>query len=427
MGKIYTFINLVLPIIGSLVALQILLLIFRSEMRFKVNFFVFSVLAIATIRPNILGESFGLISPLYFASLVYFSRSLPPEYAPSDRAISRARNGLMMMLIILTLNWLFKATISSANGYTYSYWPPIASVLTVGISCFCILQIFKNGGILRFVRVLLYLLVFQAVAGLISKFILNYQYCVDFNAGRGWNYSLCAPGAIFSGNRLTGFSGEPSIFAVYLAVASILFWWPQNKMGVYRRGFLSGICIWASIVSGATTGAIVGLLALSLIPLQHITFKKGPVILIFYSLFTYTLIQTRFVQGYVEMIFSEKSKQNFGSITDRNLNLGIDEYLTRWDAKPFGSQSGVGGGTYSAGINLLAESLRYGPVTILLMILLVGVASKLSLNKIQFLSVGTIIFIVCLTLQPAWPNSIWFLFLYLALLVSLLAHSSAKK
>jgi hypothetical protein len=143
MGKIYTFINLVIPIIGSLVALQIFLLIFRREVRLKVNFFVFSVLAIATIRPNILGESFGLISPLYFATLVYFSRSLPPEHAPSDRAISRARHGLMMMLIILTLNWLFKASISSANGYAYSYWPPIASVLTVGISCFCVLQIFK--------------------------------------------------------------------------------------------------------------------------------------------------------------------------------------------------------------------------------------------------------------------------------------------
>jgi hypothetical protein len=127
------------------------------------------------------------------------------------------------------------------------------------------------------------------------------------------------------------------------------------------------------------------------------------------------------------MIFSEKSKQNFGSITDRNLNLGIDEYLTRWEAKPFGSQWGVGGGAYSTGINLLAESLLYGPVTILLMILLVGVAIKLSLNKIQFVSVGTIIFVVCLTLQPAWPNSIWFLLLYLALLGSLLAHSSAKK
>jgi hypothetical protein len=198
-------------------------------------------------------------------------------------------------------------------------------------------------------------------------------------------------------------------------------------MGIYRRSFLSGICIWASIVSGATTGAIVGLLALSLIPLQRITFKNGPALLILYSLFTYTLIQTRFVQSYVGKIFLEKSKQNFGSITDRNLNLGIGEYLTRWDAKPFGSQWGVGGDTYATGINLLAESLRYGPVTILLMILLVGVASKLSLNKIQFLSVGTIVFIVCLTLQPAWPNSIWFLLLYLALLVSLLAHSSAKK
>jgi hypothetical protein len=428
MGKIYTFINLILPLLGLLLILQLILLAFSREVRVKVNFGIFSLLAISTIRPNILGESFGLISPLYFFTLVYLSKLLSPDYRPNSKAVSRARNGLFAMFLILFLNWLSKAVIASGNSYNFDLWPPIANLLTVGISCFCLLQLLKLGTILRFFKVFLYLLLFQACFGLISKFVLNHNFCIDFNAGRGWNYSLCAPGAVFaSQNRLTGIAGEPSIFVVYLAVAAILFWWPQLHLGVLSRCLFSAICIWASMVSGATTGAIVGLLALTLIPFQRTTFKNGHIVLIFYSVLTYTSIQTRFVQNYVEEIFSDKKKTNLGSIFDRNLNLGLGDYLTRWQEKPFGSRWGVGGTPYSSGINLLAESIVFGPLTIFLMIALVFAANILSLNLNRTLSIGLIVFIVCLTLQPAWPNAFWFLLLYLVLLVDQTTDSSAKE
>lgn len=428
MGKIYTFFNLVLPLLGILLFLQITLLLFSREVRFKVNFVVFSLLAIATIRPNILGESFGLISPLYFFTLVYLSKSLSPDFIPNSRAVSRARNGLFAMYFILSLNWLSKAVISSGYGLNFDLWPPIANLLTVGISCFCILQLFKNGSILRFFKVFLYLLLFQACSALISKFILDYQFCFDFTAGRGWEYSLCAPGAVLANqSRLTGIAGEPSIFAVYLAVAAIGFWWPQLHLGVLSRYLFSAICLWATFVSGATTGAIIGVLALSLIPFQRSTAKTAPIFLIFYSVITYTSIQTRFIQNYVEEIFLNKAKTNLGSITDRNLNLGLGDYLTLWEAKPFGSRWGLGGGNAQIGINLLAESIFFGPLTIVLMIALIYAANMLSFNLVRTLSIGLIIFLVCLTLQPAWPNAIWFLILYLVLLVDLTKDSSAKK
>lgn len=427
MGKIYTFFNVIVPILGLLLLLQVTLLLFSREIRVKVNFVVFSLLAISTIRPNILGESFGLISPLYFFILVYLSRLLSPDYIPNSKAVSRARNGLFAMFFILSLNWLLKAMVSSGNSLNFDLWPPIANLLTVGISCFCLLQLLKNGSILRFFKVFLYLLLFQACSGLISKFILNFQFCFDFTAGRGWNYSLCAPGALFaSQNRLTGIAGEPSIFAVYLAVAAVLFWWPQLHLGVLSRYLFSAICLWASFVSGATTGAIVGVLALSLIPFQRSTAKSAPIFLIFYSVITYTSIQTRFIQNYVEEIFSNKAKTNLGSITDRNLNLGLGDYLTRWESKPFGSQWGLGGGNAQIGINLLAESIFFGPMTIVLMIALIFAANMLSFNLVRTLSIGLIIFLVCLTLQPAWPNAIWFLILYLVLLVDLTKDSSEK-
>ena len=126
------------------------------------------------------------------------------------------------------------------------------------------------------------------------------------------------------------------------------------------------------------------------------------------------------------MIFSNKAKTNLGSIIDRNLNLGLDDYLTRWEAKPFGSQWGIGGGVYSSGINLLAESLYVGPITIVLMIALLFAANMLSFNPVRTLSMGLVVFLVCLTLQPAWPNAIWFLILYLVLLVDLTKDSSEK-
>ncbi len=428
MGKIYTFVNLVLPILVSLAALQVILLVFKTTTRKRVNFIVFSLLAIASIRPNILGESFGLISPLYFYTLVYLSRGLLPEYLPTGKVISRARNGLFAMFFVLSLSWMTKAVISSWNGYIFNFWPPIANMLTVGFGCYCLLQVFKLGSVLRFFRLFIYLMSFQAFSGLVSRFILDYQYCTDFTAGRGWNYTLCAPGAIFSSQtRLTGISGEPSIFAVYLAVASIILWWPQLKIGIYRRFFLTGVCIWASMVSGATTGAIVGILALALIPFQRSTLKHGPALLIFYSVFTYALIQTRFAQSYVEKIFSEKKKSNLGSISDRNLNLGLEDYLTRWSAKPFGSEWGIDGRPYSSGINLLAESLFFGPITIVFMIALVIAANMLSPNPVRTLSSGMVIFFVCLTLQPAWANAIWFILLYMFLLADLVPDSSLKK
>ena len=425
MAKVYIFINLVVPLLASLLALQAILLLFRKELRVKINFIIFSVLAISTIRPNILGEAFGLISPLYFFILVYLSKSLLPEYEPTGGAISRARKSLFAMYFVLFLNWTLKATISSGNGYFYPLWPPIANLVTVCFSCYCLLQVFKLGSILRFFRTFLYLLLFQATFALISQFILKYQYCFDFTAGRGWTYSICAPGAVFSSqNRLTGIGGEPSIFAVYLAIGAVAFWWPQLKLGVFRASLFSGICIWAAMVSGATTGAIVGVLAASMIVFQRSTLKYGPVILFFCSLFIYTLIQTRFAQNYFEEIFSEKKKTNMGSISDRNLNLGLDEYLLRWEVKPFGSQWGIGGGTYTPGINLLAESLFFGPITIVLMLALVIAANLLSFNPIRTLSVGFMIFLVCLTLQPAWLNAIWFLLLYLFLIVDLTNNSS---
>jgi hypothetical protein len=427
-GKIYTFVNLVLPILVSLAALQVILLVFKTATRLGVNFFLFSLLAISSIRPNILGESFGLISPLYFFTLVYLSKRLPPEYLPTEKAISRARNSLFAMFFILFFSWTIKAVISSGNGYPFNFWPPIANMLTVGFSCYCLLQIFKLGSILRFFRLFIYLMSFQAFSGLVSRFILNYQYCTDFTAGRGWNYTLCAPGAIFSSQtRLTGISGEPSIFAVYLAVAAIILWWPQLKIGIFLRFFLTGVCIWASMVSGATTGAIVGILALSLIPFQRSTLKHGPALLIFYSVFTYALIQTRIAQSYVEKIFSDKKKSNLGSISDRNLNLGLDDYLNRWSAKPFGSEWGIDGQPYSSGINLLAESLFFGPITIVFMIALVMAANLLSSNPVRTLSSGIVVFFVCLTLQPAWANAIWFFLLYMFLLADLVPDSSLKK
>ena len=428
MGKIYTFINLILPLLGALLLVQVILLVFRRELRVKINFVIFSVLAISSIRPNILGESFGLISPLYFFFLVYLSKSLLPEYEASERAISRARNGLFAMYFILFLNWVLKAVISSGNGYIYPLWPPIANLLTVGFASYCLLQILKLGHILRFFRVFLYLMLFQASSALVSQFILSYQYCVDFTAGRGWGYALCAPGAVLSSNnRLTGIAGEPSIFAVYLALASVAFWWPQIKLGVYRASLFSGICLWASMVSGATTGSVVGILALSIIPFQRSSLKHGPVILIFYSVFTYAMIQTRLVQGYIDQIFLEKKKSNMRSISDRSLNLGIDDYLLRWESKPFGNQWGLDGGIYAPGINLLAESLFFGPITIALMLGLVIAANILSFNQVRTLSGGLMIFLVCLTLQPAWANAIWFLLLFIIFAVDLTKDSSQKK
>ena len=128
-----------------------------------------------------------------------------------------------------------------------------------------------------------------------------------------------------------------------------------------------------------------------------------------------------------EIFFLEKKKSNMRSISDRSLNLGIDDYLLRWESKPFGNQWGLDGGIYAPGINLLAESLFFGPITIALMLGLVIAANILSFNQVRTLSGGLMIFLVCLTLQPAWANAIWFLLLFIIFAVDLTKDSSQKK
>ena len=159
--------------------------------------------------------------------------------------------------------------------------------------------------------------------------------------------------------------------------------------------------------------------ALALIPFQTFKIAKGPFLLLLYGSMMYYLINSEVITAAINRVFTDKKKTNLGSITDRNLNLSFSEYLTRWEVHPFGDLWGYRGSSYSSTINLLAESMMYGPAVILLMLVLIYGAVFLSYHRIRTLSVLLLIFITCLFLQPTWLNAIWIVLIYLVTVVNL--------
>jgi hypothetical protein len=420
MTKIYAFLSTVSPILAILGILQIALLFLNVKKRRQINFFIFGVLAYASIRPNILGETFGIIGPLYFLVLFKLSKSLAPEFIPDRANVEKARNALVFMFSILLSYWIYITLISSAKGYPFSVWPPIANLGTVGVDCYLIFQIYKHGSIYRLFRPFIAFVTYQALAALISKFIFDYQYCFSFEAGRGWTYSICAPGAIFSSStRLTGFGGEPSIFATYLCIAIVAVWWPQFKFRIWIPSIVTGTCTWASFISNSTTGVTLVFFALALVIFQRFKIHNGPLLLVCYASTIYYLVNTELISSAVEKIFSDKKETNLGSITDRSLNLSFSDYMNRWETYPFGDLWGYKGIGYTKSINLLSESMMYGPFVILLLISLILGASVLSQNRIKTLSPLLIIFTTCLFLQPTWLNAVWIILIYLITLANL--------
>jgi hypothetical protein len=137
----------------------------------------------------------------------------------------------------------------------------------------------------------------------------------------------------------------------------------------------------------------------------------------------YYLVNTELIKSAVDKVLTNKKESNLGSITDRNLNLSFSDYLTRWETHPFGDLWGFRGSSYSGTINLLAESMMYGPAVILFMLVLIYGVVFLSDHRIRTLSVLLIILTTCLFLQPTWLNAIWIVLIYLVTVVNLKQNS----
>jgi hypothetical protein len=419
-SKISAFLTYVLPIFLFLGVIQVLLLTVSLEKRRKINFAILSLLAIASIRPNILGETFGIIGPLYFFLLVKISNKLRPDFEPEEKSILKLRNLLFTMFTVTFLYWIYVLAVSSFRTYPVSAWPPIANLGTIGLDGYFILQLFKNGTSIRFMRMFIYIVTFESVTALISKYVFDYNFCTNISAGRGWNYSLCFPGAIFSsGVRLTGFGGEPAIFATYLAVTVLFVTWVQFDFSLVQKILIVIACAIASLNSGSTTGTTLIFVSLALIPFQKLSFRGSPFVLTMYSAIIYYLFSTKLLQGLSEKIIQNKLQQNAGSITGRNLDLGFQGYLKAWGRFPFGSQWNGNVLAANRGINLLADSLSYGPMVIFLMFLLIVTVVSASSRYTQTLSIGTIFFISVLLVEPAWANAIWFALLFAVTCVNL--------
>lgn len=424
MSKIHSLLTYVVPLLGVVGILQIFLIAFSRQRRKAINFSILTVLGISSIRPNILGETFGLIGPLYFFMAWRLSKTMPEQEIPIERQVKRARNGLAVLWIITFSYWISIGLTSSFRTYGFGAWPPIANLGTVGIDGFLLLQIFKTGYFVRLVRTFVGTIIFEASSGLISKYLFHYHLCAHVSAGRGWHYSVCIPGAVFSSDsRLTGIGGEPAIFSTYLSLMIIMVWWPQLR---YRNLFAfasSAICLWAALVSGSTTGATEVFFAVALSPFQRFSFKKAPIYLTAYGVGIFYVLNSRIVQKATSSIMTKKLKTNKGSITDRNLNFGLHDYLSAWGKFPFGSEWSSGASSTSFHINLLADSLAYGPYVIFLFFLLIISASLFSPRRIHSFSAGAIIFTTCLFIEPAWLNAIWLVLLYMILLASLIEDS----
>lgn len=388
--------------------IQVLTIPLSRLKRAQINFFIVGVIAFATIRPNILGETFGLIGPLYFYILMQLTRVLPPEYTVNNSQVIKVRNFFASALVITFLYWIYVLIITSFRVYQFSIWPTVANLGTIGIDSYLIFQIYKRGALVRLVSVFLYFVSFQAVAFLMSKYFFHYSFCTSINVGRGWDYSMCLPGAIIvSRTRLTGFGGEPSIFAFYLCLAVILLWWPHFRLSIFTKLTLTVVLVIASLNSEATTGTVMIFLAVALIPFQSFHLKNASFLLTTYTATIYYFVSTDVVQSFIRQVFDEKIKNNRGSITDRNLNLDFSHYIRAWTENPFGSQWDGNVLASGRGINSLSDSLNYGPAILAFFLSLIVVCVVLAQHSIRMLSIGLLIALTNLFLQPSLKNPIW--------------------
>jgi hypothetical protein len=403
--------TILLVFLVSFVSLNLLLLSFKS---FKLAIIINLFLGLLFTRPNILGEAFGYIEPMFWIFVYYFSRKLKTELNQNrsiSNEIEKLRKGILTPILFFFFGyWAYTLLIDSLRGNQISIWVVFSNFIGLFSGLAAVNSLILNIEYSLLLKVYTWFIVIPSFGGVMKYLLPEITPCIDVNlsnqGGRPFTYSVCSNGAVYLGNRFTGFGGEPAIFATEMALCIFVL----LNIPIFSKittWILITIVSAGIILTFATTGYVA--LAIALIySLLNLMAKRLRIIsstLLLLGLFPfYKLLQ---------VLFQRKIEANPLSISDRFAYDSFFDYVHVWSHNFFGMQTSrtVSG----AGINLLTLSLQYGvPIILLTIFFLIRIYLAVR-HVIPWNGALSIILFTMAFSQPPITNYLWLILLYLIL------------
>lgn len=377
-------------------------------------FISIAFLAFTGTRPNLLGETLGIINPIFWFALVFVGNLISNTDRGSWKEkelleINKSKKFLNTCLIcwgILATYWILTWKLSATLGYSYTIWLPVANLGTVGLLLTAIVSLQKINQLQRLRTSWVLVIFLSCLLGALTKLVFNKVPCASMTTKRGWDYDVCVPGGIFSQGRLTGISGEPAIFATFCCIAVSILICDKRIFSRRLRYFVFAIIAWGILLTGSSTGYVEFVLVVAV----SFMFRSGPrqlgILLSGVGVLYFYLLEV--ISSLMSQVIEAKSISNEASITDRGLHLSFSDYFDIWTRFPFGTENGFslygfGGG----GINLLSETVVHGfwviPMFLTLMLFILVRASHIAK------SIPTLLVVIstCFFSQPVWANASW--------------------
>ena len=403
--------TILLAFLVSFMSLNLLLLSLRSfQLAIKINLF----LGLLFTRPNILGEAFGYVMPVFWIFVYYFSTKIKTELnqnASNKNEIEKLRKGILTPILYFYISyWAYTLLIDSLRGNQISIWVVFSNTVGLFSGLAAVNSMILNIEYSLLLKIYTWFIVIPSFGGVMKYLLPAITPCVDVNfsnqGGRPWTYDVCLNGAVYFGDRFTGFGGEPAIFATEMALCVFVL----LNIPIFSKittWILVTIVSAAVILTFATTGYVA--LAIALIySLLNLTAKRLRIIsstILLVGLFPfYKLLQ---------VLFQRKIDASPVSISDRFAYASFFDYVHVWSQNFFGLQTSptVSG----AGINLLTLSLIYGfPIILFTLFFLFRIYFRLRVVTPWNGALSIILFTMAFS-QPPISNYLWLILLYIIL------------
>lgn len=383
---------LILSVFYCLVILAAISLNIVNLKFFYLNF----AISLLFVRPNILGEAVGFLQPLFWI-LTHVMLQPRPHKTP------KFHKQLQIITICSVLYWIYIYFINQYFGMSSNFWSIISSIIAFVVPGYVITSSYENQRIKILEKAYVFTISAFCLAYVIQMILHLPCTTVSFaNLGsRTYGYSVCLPGSIMLGNRLTGIGGEPGIFAVEIVIAIILG--ARLASGIFIRLIGNLLFLFCLIATNASTGYA----CLSIVVLFYIVKKsrRNPFLSFFLLIVFFPLID--FIS---KKLLFYKMKDAPLSISDRGLDVSFYEYLQNWINFPFGNRTKIG---TSNAINLLTNSFYYGIFVFaifvcLLILLLINGPKNFKFQSSLLVVAFTVVFS-----QPPFLNTLWFILILL--------------
>jgi hypothetical protein len=400
-------IELIAVLLAPYLAFNLILLMF--------NFFRFAlcinfVLGLCFTRPNILGETFGYLQPIFWI-LVFIVAIMYRETDGRDTQLNQIRIDIRKkinqpILIFYFSYWCYTLIIISYVGKDVSVWNFLSNSVGLLAAMFAINQVQLKFETSFTIKIFLWYLLIPTLSYIVQESFVKIFPCREINlngyGGRNWNYTLCLTGGNTTGERFTGLGGEPGIFATQLAIGIFLL----LNFRIYTKVpmFIAlGIMVWGIIASGSVHGLIILPIAITAAMLNKVSKRS-----VFVGLFTaIILLVPLFRFAYKQ--FQIKQISNPYSVTDRFVYQNLGDYVSFWSNNFFGTGNPLI--IQNTGINLLSTSLEYGFPVILITLIFALVVHHKARGIVHYNGSLIIIILTIIFSQPAIENYLWLIIL----------------